>query len=236
MELDWPILFVAVLAILIVVNIARCHRSGKTVIARKIPSHTKKITITANNISPGTVNQTASMPSSQSPVLQAPMRPVQTPVIIAPGIKHGGIPVETFQSTRIKPDTMNKKMASKVKPKTFAEGFARIQLYPKTEGVNMGSFGCQDSQTCTDCYKNLNDQINLGVNNYNFPYCNSITCVNGCDIQDQVNEYQYDYRMGVPSTELEKSSAGLYTSLNVDGCSQYCPSANILPFTECKKN
>ena len=234
MELDWPILFVAVLAILIVVNIARCHRSGKSVIARRIPSQSKKITITANT--PSTTPVT--MPS-QSPVLQAPMNRVQTPVILAPGIKHGGIPVETFQSTRIKPvnSTNNKKSNNpKIKPKTFTEGFARIKLYPKTEGVNMGSIGCQDSQTCVDCYKNLNDQINLGVNNYNFPYCNSITCVNGCDIQDQVNEYQYDYRMGAPSTELEKSSAGLYTSLNVDGCSQYCPSADILPFTECKKN
>ena len=53
--------------------------------------------------------------------------------------------------------------------------------------------------------------------------------MNGCNIQDQINNYQYDYYTGHSCTELERSRAGAYTSLNVDSCSQNCPSMNWMP-------
>lgn len=126
------------------------------------------------------------------------------------------------------------------------ENFAKIDpAYETKEGVNMGAAGCgcsgdscacaPDSSNlrvapCATCNENLNDQINLGVNNYLFPYCNNgYACANGCDIQDQINSYQYDYFTGHSCTELERSRAGAYTSLNVDSCSQDCPSMNWMP-------
>lgn len=127
------------------------------------------------------------------------------------------------------------------------ENFAKIDpAYETKEGVNMGAAGCgcsgvdgcacaSDSSNlrvapCATCNENLNDQINLGVNNYLFPYCNNgYACANGCDIQDQINSYQYDYFTGHSCTELERSRAGAYTSLNVDSCSQDCPSMNWMP-------
>ena len=130
-------------------------------------------------------------------------------------------------------------------PKTFTEGFksvkrvaqrenfAKIDPYDTKEGVNIGAAGCGcsgDGCACTTCNENLNDQINLGVNNYIFPNCNNdFACMNGCNIQDQINNYQYDYYTGHSCTELERSRAGAYTSLNVDSCSQNCPSMNWLP-------
>lgn len=128
------------------------------------------------------------------------------------------------------------------------ENFAKIDpAYETKKGVNMGAAGCgcsgdscacactSDSSNlrvapCATCNENLNDQINLGVNNYLFPYCNNgYACANGCDIQDQINNYQYDYFTGHSCTELERSRAGAYTSLNVDSCSQDCPSMNWMP-------
>ena len=114
------------------------------------------------------------------------------------------------------------------------ENFAKIDpAYETKEGVNIGAAGCGcsgDSCACATCNENLNDQINLGVNNYIFPYCNNgYACANGCDIQDQINSYQYDYFTGHSCTELERSRAGAYTSLNVDSCSQDCPSMNWMP-------
>lgn len=116
------------------------------------------------------------------------------------------------------------------------ENFAKIDpAYETKEGVNMGAAGCGCSGdscacACATCNENLNDQINLGVNNYLFPYCNNgYACANGCDIQDQINSYQYDYFTGHSCTELERSRAGAYTSLNVDSCSQDCPSMNWMP-------
>lgn len=115
------------------------------------------------------------------------------------------------------------------------ENFAKIDpAYETKEGVNIGAAGCGcsdvDGCACTTCNENLNDQINLGVNNYLFPYCNNgYACANGCDIQDQINNYQYDYFTGHSCTELERSRAGAYTSLNVDSCSQDCPSMNWMP-------
>lgn len=115
------------------------------------------------------------------------------------------------------------------------ENFAKIDpTYETKEGVNIGAAGCGcsgvDGCACTTCNENLNDQINLGVNNYLFPYCNNgYACANGCDIQDQINSYQYDYFTGHSCTELERSRAGAYTSLNVDSCSQDCPSMNWMP-------
>lgn len=134
-------------------------------------------------------------------------------------------------------------------PKTFTENFNKVTVVPKSsirrvaqretfapytydrkvEGVDIGAAGCNGG-ACTDCYKNLNDQINLGVNNYIFPNCNNdVMCLNGCNIQDQINNYQYDYRMGQSVTELERSQSGMYTSLNVDSCSQDCPSMGWMP-------
>lgn len=142
-------------------------------------------------------------------------------------------------------DIINETFATKV-PKTFNERFSvkhvaqrekfqNIEPYNRSvKGVDIGALGCpcydKEKCECADCYKNLNDQINLGVNNYMFPNCNNdFMCTNGCNIQDQINNYQFDYRMGQSSTELERSRSGMYTSLNVDSCSQECPSMGWMP-------
>lgn len=154
---------------------------------------------------------------------------------------------ETFAKRPVVKPVKVVKTNSKI-PKTFVtsepfrsvrrvaqrENFAKIDpAYATKEGVNMGAAGCGcsgDNCACATCNENLNDQINLGVNNYIFPYCNNgYTCANGCDIQDQINSYQYDYFTGHSCTELERSRAGAYTSLNVDSCSQDCPSMNWMP-------
>ena len=150
-------------------------------------------------------------------------RPVVKPVKIvkaSPKIPKTFVTSEPFRSVR--------RVAQR-------ENFAKIDpAYETKEGVNIGAAGCGcsdvDGCACTTCNENLNDQINLGVNNYLFPYCNNgYACANGCDIQDQINNYQYDYFTGHSCTELERSRAGAYTSLNVDSCSQDCPSMNWMP-------
>lgn len=134
---------------------------------------------------------------------------------------------KTFKRVRILP---NKEKFSTVKRVAQREKFQNIEPYNRSvEGVDIGAAGCSGGE-CKDCYKNLNDQINLGVNNYIFPNCNNdYMCMNGCNIQDQINNYQFDYRMGQSSTELERSRSGMYTSLNVDSCSQQCPSMGWMP-------
>lgn len=143
-------------------------------------------------------------------------------------------PVKVVKATPKIPKTFITEPFRSVQRVAQRENFAKIDpAYETKEGVNMGAAGCGcngDNCACATCNENLNDQINLGVNNYLFPYCNNgYTCINGCDIQDQINNYQYDYFTGHSCTELERSRAGAYTSLNVDSCSQDCPSMNWMP-------
>ena len=147
-------------------------------------------------------------------------------------------PVKIFKTKKSVPNTFTEGFNS-VRRVAQRENFATIDPYITKEGVNIGAAGCGCSSCtgsngnncgCTTCNENLNDQINLGVNNYLFPNCNNdFACMNGCNIQDQINNYHYDYYTGHSCTELERSRAGAYTSLNVDSCSQDCPSMNWLP-------
>lgn len=119
------------------------------------------------------------------------------------------------------------------------EKFAPYEAKRTVKGVDIGAMGqqpcnCEDPNCdCNGCNKNLNDQINLGVNNYIFPNCNNdYMCLNGCNIQDQINNYSFDYHIGHTCTELDRSHSGAYASLNVESCSEDCPSMKWLPPAE----
>lgn len=177
----------------------------------------------ASQVAQQTAAQVASQTTANVLTEAFAKRPVVKPVKVvkaSPKIPKTFVTSEPFRSVR--------RVAQR-------ENFAKIDpAYATKEGVNMGAAGCgcsgADGCACTTCNENLNDQINLGVNNYIFPYCNNgYACANGCDIQDQINSYQYDYFTGHSCTELERSRAGAYTSLNVESCSQDCPSMNWMP-------
>lgn len=224
---NWPYFFIAILAVLIVINVARCHRSDRTVFKR----YSKRCLKKPQNTQPTQVTQVTQIVPTETTVIEQNGMPVGIGVT-APaqlGIVRPVLVTEGFRKRSNIPGTFTR-------PTT--EQFAPIKHYPSKTGANVGALGCPNTESeCVNCYKNLNDQINLGVNNYLFPYCNNnYACVNGCNIQDQINSHQFNYRIGAPTTELEQSNSGLYVALNADKCSQNCPSAGILPVTQCNSS
>lgn len=244
---NWPYFFVAIIIFLILINMKRCHQSGKflTLGAKEYADKRATVANIAQQVSEQTAAQIAKQVSEQVTEQTA----AQVAARIAAQTT-AQVLTENFAAK--KPVIVYKNKANPTQskiPKTFTENFKKVTVVPKSsvrrvaqrenfapytydrkvEGVDMGAAGCSGG-ACTDCYKNLNDQINLGVNNYIFPNCNNdVMCLNGCNIQDQINNYQYDYRMGQSVTELERSRSGMYTSLNVDSCSQDCPSMGWMP-------
>lgn len=235
---NWPYFFIAIMIFLIIINTRRCHEAGKFLtLAAKEHAERKIAVVPVNNvaqvaaqISEQVAGQVANQVSEQTAAQVAARIATQTTSEVLTETfsnkKKQQIP-KTFKRVRILP---NKEKFSTVKRVAQREKFQNIEPYNRSvEGVDIGAAGCSGGE-CKDCYKNLNDQINLGVNNYIFPNCNNdYMCMNGCNIQDQINNYQFDYRMGQSSTELERSRSGMYTSLNVDSCSQQCPSMGWMP-------
>lgn len=197
---NWPYFFIAIVIVIIIINAYNCHKDG-----RKVFGFGKKsiVAVPVENItqvSEQTAAQVAARIASETT---------------------NNVLTEAF----VKNNSSLKRVAQR-------ENFTQIEPYSRNvEGVDIGAQGCGcEDCGCADCYKNLNDQINLGVNNYIFPNCNNdYMCMNGCNIQDQINDYQFDYRMGQSVTELERSRSGMFTSLNVDSCSQDCPSMGWMP-------
>lgn len=240
---NWPYFFIAIIIFLVIVNAKKCHDSGRYLTQLGAESAVTVIPVHG-------LNKVAAQAGAQAGAQTAAQVAQQVSEQVA---AQAGAQVAQQVTTDVLTEAFTKKPVVKpVKviqarsiPKTFTEGFksvkrvaqrenfAKIDPYDTKEGVNIGAAGCGcsgDGCACTTCNENLNDQINLGVNNYIFPNCNNdFACMNGCNIQDQINNYQYDYYTGHSCTELERSRAGAYTSLNVDSCSQNCPSMNWLP-------
>lgn len=240
---NWPYFFIAIIIFLVIVNAKKCHDSGRYL--TQLGSESAVTVIPVHGL-----NKVAAQAGAQAGAQTAAQVAQQVSEQVA---AQAGAQVAQQVTTDVLTEAFTKKPVVKpVKviqarsiPKTFTEGFksvkrvaqrenfAKIDPYDTKEGVNIGAAGCGcsgDGCACTTCNENLNDQINLGVNNYIFPNCNNdFACMNGCNIQDQINNYQYDYYTGHSCTELERSRAGAYTSLNVDSCSQNCPSMNWLP-------
>lgn len=240
---NWPYFFIAIIIFLVIVNAKKCHDLGRYL--TQLGSESAVTVIPVHGL-----NKVAAQAGAQAGAQTAAQVAQQVSEQVA---AQAGAQVAQQVTTDVLTEAFTKKPVVKpVKviqarsiPKTFTEGFksvkrvaqrenfAKIDPYDTKEGVNIGAAGCScsgDGCACTTCNENLNDQINLGVNNYIFPNCNNdFACMNGCNIQDQINNYQYDYYTGHSCTELERSRAGAYTSLNVDSCSQNCPSMNWLP-------
>lgn len=211
---NWPYFFIAIVFVIIVINAYNCHNNGK----RVFMGHKKPIVaVPIDNVA-----QVSKQVSEQTAAQVAARIASETT---------NNVLTEAFVNNNRIPNTFT----NSVKHVSQRENFSQIEPYNRDlEGVDIGAkgYGCDDCDDCecTDCYKNLNDQINLGVNNYIFPNCNNdYMCLNGCNIHDQINNYQFDYRMGQSATELERSRSGMYTSLNVDSCSQECPSMGWMP-------
>lgn len=255
---NWPYFFIAIIIFLIIINTSRCHESGKFLTLAAKEHHDKKVAIiptkSINKVAEQTAAQVAAQISEQTAAQVAAriagQTAEQTAVNVASQVagktaEQAAANVASQVAGQVAGNIINETFATKV-PKTFNEKFSvkhvaqrekfqNIEPYNRSvKGVDIGALGCpcydKENCGCTNCYKNLNDQINLGVNNYMFPNCNNdFMCTNGCNIQDQINNYQFDYRMGQSSTELERSRSGMYTSLNVDSCSQECPSMGWMP-------
>ena len=232
---NWPYFFIAIIIFLVFVNAKKCHDAGRylTQLGSEsamtvIPVHgLNKVAAQAGAQTAAQVAQQVSEQVASKVAAQTTANVLSEAFTKKPVVK----PVKVIQARSI-PNTFSEGFKS-VKRVAQRENFAKIDPYATKEGVNIGAAGCGcsgDSCACTTCHENLNDQINLGVNNYIFPNCNNdFACMNGCNIQDQINNYQYDYYTGHSCTELERSRAGAYTSLNVDSCSQNCPSMNWMP-------
>lgn len=213
---NWPYFFMVILAILIIYNAYNCYQSGRYLIYT--PPEKKTMQVVPVDSIKQVTEKTAAQVASQ--IAAETTTNVLTETFSSPKrkrviIKKGKKTPENFKSVR--------RVAQR-------ENFGPIDYANrKMTGVDIGAAGC-NGEGCVDCHKNLNDQINLGVNNYIFPNCNGdYMCANGCNIQDQINNYQFDYYMGHSCTELERSRSGQYTSLNVDSCSQDCPSMGWMP-------
>lgn len=240
---NWPYFFIAIIIFLVIINARKCHDSGKyltqigeeNAVIRKVVVPVHGINTTAANAGANAgaqvAAQTAAQVAQQISEKSAALAEQRASAVAANAI------TEAFAK---KPVVKPVKVVKAI-PKTFVEpfrsvrrvaqreNFASIDPYPSKEGVNIGAASCP-TQSCATCHENLNDQINFGVSNYIFPYCNNdYACANGCNIQDQINNYQYDYFTGHSCTELERSRAGAYASLNVESCSQDCPSMNWMP-------
>lgn len=232
---NWPYFFIAIIIFLVFVNAKKCHDAGRylTQLGSEsamtvIPVHgLNKVAAQAGAQTAAQVAQQVSEQVASKVAAQTTANVLSEAFTKKPVVK----PVKVIQARSI-PNTFSEGFKS-VKRVAQRENFAKIDPYATKEGVNIGAAGCGcsgDGCACTICNENLNDQINLGVNNYIFPNCNNdFACMNGCNIQDQINNYQYDYYTGHSCTELERSRAGAYTSLNVDSCSQNCPSMNWMP-------
>lgn len=252
---NWPYFFIAIIIFLVIVNAKKCHDSGRYLTQLGAERSMTVIPVQGlNKVAAQAGAQAGAQASAQTAAQVAQQVSEQVAAQEATQVAQEVASKVAAQTTaNVLTETFTKKPVVKpVKviqarsiPKTFTEGFksvkrvaqrenfAKIDPYDTKEGVNIGAAGCGcsgDGCACATCNENLNDQINLGVNNYIFPNCNNdFACMNGCNIQDQINNYQYDYYTGHSCTELERSRAGAYTSLNVDSCSQNCPSMNWLP-------
>lgn len=244
---NWPYFFIGLLIILIIYNIAKCRESGGYLTqfgkerGERIIIPAKPIAdIAANTAANTAVNTAANIATTISK--QSAAASNQTAAQIAKEISEKAIVQNGQNAAQIAANVaaqttntiLTEAFSNKIVPPQHKEAFTTFQTGRITEGADVGAqpqnCTCGENCECHDCSKNLNDQINYGVNNYIFPGCNNdFMCVNGCNIQDQINNYSFDYHIGHTCTELDRSHSGAYTSLAVDSCSQNCPSMEWLP-------
>lgn len=243
---NWPYFFIAIIIFLVLINARKCHESGKFLTqlgadSAAIRKMTAVVPIRGINTIAAQAGaqagaQTAAQVAQQISEKSAALAEQRASAVAANAITEAFAkkpvvkPVKVVKATQNIPKTfVTSEPFRSVRRVAQRENFASIDPYPSKEGVNIGAASCP-TQSCATCHENLNDQINFGVSNYIFPYCNNdYACANGCNIQDQINNYQYDYYTGRSCTELERSRAGAYASLNVESCSQDCPSMNWMP-------
>lgn len=234
---NWPYFFVGILVILIIYNIAKCREAGGY-ITQFGKEQSERIIIPAKPISDiaattaTSIGQQAIITSGKTAAQIA--KEVSEKAIAQTGQNAAQIAANVAAQTTN--NILTEAFSNKIVPPQRKEKFTTFQSDRVVEGADIGAAQPQqcscseDNCSCNDCSKNLNDQINYGVNNYIFPGCNNdFMCANGCNIQDQINNYSFDYHIGHTCTELDRSHSGAYTSLAVDSCSQNCPSMEWLP-------
>lgn len=232
---NWPYLFVGILVILIIYNIVKCRESCEY-ITQLGKEYNERIIIPAKPISDIAANTATSIGQ------QAIITSGKTAAQIAKEVSEKAIAQTGKNAAQIAANVaaqttnsiLTEAFSNKIVPPQRKEKFTTFQTDRVVEGADVGAQpqeqSCDDSNTCDGCSKNLNDQINYGVNNYIFPGCNNdFMCANGCNIQDQINNYSFDYHIGHTCTELDRSHSGAYTSLATDSCSHNCPSMEWLP-------
>jgi hypothetical protein len=244
---NWPYFFIGILILLIIYNFAKCRESGGY-LTQLGQSHGERIIIPAKPIVDIAANTAASISkqgviaSEQNAAQIAKEISGQNAAQIAREISEKAIIQNGQNAAQIAADVaahttntiLTEAFSNKIVPPQHKEKFTTIQSTRTTEGADVGAqpqnCSCGDNCECHNCSENLNDQINYGVNNYIFPGCNNdFMCANGCNIQDQINNYSFDYYTGHTCTELDRSHSGAYTSLAVDSCSQNCPSMGWMP-------